>query len=216
LLLVDDHVLFRQSLARLLASEPDFEVVAECIAIDEALDALERTAVDIVLLDFDLGNDRGDRFITASRRLKPVPKVLLVTAGMTSAEYATSLRLGASGIFLKHASPGALVQAIRLVASGAMWVDQSVVQQLAAQTGREGAPQTRPQLTDREHRVLQGVFEGLANKEIGVRLGISESAVKSTLQQLFRKTQVRTRSQLVRVALEGSFATPGKEKPDSR
>ena len=64
LLLVDDHVLFRQSVARLLASEPDFEVVAECIAIDEALDILERAAVDIVLLDFDLGNDRGDRFFT--------------------------------------------------------------------------------------------------------------------------------------------------------
>ena len=87
---------------------------------------------------------------------------------------------------------------------------------VAAQTGAESASRTRPQLTEREQRVLQGVFEGLANKEIGVRLGISESAVKSTLQQLFRKTQVRTRSQLVRVALEGSFAMPGKEKPDSR
>ena len=216
LLLVDDHVLFRQSVARLLASEPDFEVVAECIAIDEALDILERAAVDIVLLDYDLGSDRGDRFIAASRRLKAVPKTLLVTAGMSPAEYAASLRLGASGIFLKHASPGALVQAIRLVASGAMWVDQSVLQQLAAQTGAESAPHTRPQLTEREQRVLQGVFEGLANKEIGVRLGISESAVKSTLQQLFRKTQVRTRSQLVRVALEGSFTVQGRDKPDGR
>jgi len=77
------------------------------------------------------------------------------------------------------------------------------------QGDQEAAPE-RPPLTEREQQVLQGVFEGLANKEIGVRLGVSESAVKSTLQQLFRKTRVRTRSQLVRVALEGSFATPRK------
>jgi DNA-binding NarL/FixJ family response regulator len=118
LLLVDDHVLFRQSLARLLACEPDFEVVAECVTIDDALGILERTAVDIVLLDFDLGSDRGDRFIAASRQLRPEARVLLVTAGMTVAQSATVLRLGASGIFLKQASPGALVQAIQLVARG--------------------------------------------------------------------------------------------------
>ena len=68
----------------------------------------------------------------------------------------------------------------------------------------------RSRLTEREEQVLQGVFEGLANKEIGARLRVSESAVKATLQQLFRKTNVRTRSQLVRIALEGSFATTPK------
>ena len=65
-------------------------------------------------------------------------------------------------------------------------------------------------LTDRERQVLQGVFEGLANKEIAARLGITEGAVKSGLQQLFQKTHVRTRSQLVRMALEGSLGIAGK------
>jgi DNA-binding NarL/FixJ family response regulator len=88
-----------------------------------------------------------------------------------------------------------------------MWVDPHIIQLMAEKVEERGAASERTRLTEREEQVLQGVFEGLANKEIGVRLGISESAVKTTLQQLFRKTNVRTRSQLVRIALEGSFAT---------
>jgi DNA-binding CsgD family transcriptional regulator len=68
-------------------------------------------------------------------------------------------------------------------------------------------------LTEREQRVLQSVFEGLGNKEIGARIGVSESAVKTTLQQLFHKTGVRTRSQLVRIALERSLAIMPLRRP---
>jgi DNA-binding NarL/FixJ family response regulator len=207
LLLVDDHILFRQSLVRLLASEPDFQVVADGGTAREALEVLQRGPIDVVLLDFDLGPDQGSRFIAESRRAGHTPKILMVTAGMTATESSAALRLGASGIFLKHGSPGALAQAIRLVAGGAMWVDPHIIQLMAEKVEEPGASGERALLTEREQHVLQGVFEGLANKEIGVRLGISESAVKATLQQLFRKTNVRTRSQLVRIALEGSFAT---------
>jgi DNA-binding NarL/FixJ family response regulator len=210
LLLVDDHVLFRQSLRRLLASEPDFEVVADCGTGREALDVLQRGTVDVVLLDFDLGHDHGNRFIAEGRHAGLTPKILMVTAGMSAIESSTALRLGASGIFLKRGSPGALAQAIRLVEGGAMWVDPDIIQLMAETVQEPGAPSERTRLTEREQTVLQGVFEGLANKEIGVRLGISESAVKATLQQLFRKTNVRTRSQLVRIALEGSFTTTRK------
>jgi DNA-binding NarL/FixJ family response regulator len=206
LLLVDDHVLFRQSLARLLTSEPGFDVAAECVTVDEALEVLRATKIDVVLLDFYLDREQGDRFISTSLAIRPDTKVLIVTAGMTGPQCGTALRLGASGIFLKRGSPVALLQAIRLVAGGATWVDSAVVQQLAAQATARFMP-ARPSLTDREQRVLQGVFEGLANKEIGVRLGVSESAVKSTVQQLFRKARVRTRSQLVRFALEAGPET---------
>jgi DNA-binding NarL/FixJ family response regulator len=210
LLLVDDHVLFRQSLHRLLASEPDFEVVADCGTAREALDVLQQGTVDVVLLDFDLGHDHGSRFIADSRGAGHTLKILMVTAGMSAIESSTALRLGASGIFLKHGSPGALAQAIRLVAGGAMWVDPHIIQLMAETVEERGAPSERTSLTEREQQVLQGVFEGLANKEIGVHLGISESAVKGALQQLFRKTNVRTRSQLVRIALDGWFATTRK------
>ena len=205
LLLVDDHVLFRQSLRRLLASETEFEVVDDCGTTNDAIEILRTRPVDVVLLDFDLGQDYGNRFISAARYAGHTPKILMVTAGMTATESAAALQLGAAGIFLKHASPAELAEAIRAVASGATWVPQSIIRLINASTEVESSPHEKPHLTEREEQVLQGVFEGLANKEIGVRLNVSESAIKSTLQQLFRKTHVRTRSQLVRIALEGGI-----------
>jgi len=77
---------------------------------------------------------------------------------------------------------------------------------LVEATKRQEAPDSRRPFTERENQVLQGVFEGFSNKEIGARLDISESSVKAALQQLFHKTGVRTRSQLVRIALEEGFA----------
>jgi len=207
LLLLDDHVLFRESLSRLLASEPDFEMAGHCGTASEALELLRQTHVDVLLLDFDLGDDLASHFSGAARAAGFEGKILIVTAGMTAAESSAALTGGASGIFLKHSSPGLLAQAIRMVASGQMWVDPKIVKMLA-----EGVPQREDRslqslLTTRERQVLQALFEGLTNKEIAAQLGVSESAVKATLQQLFQKTRVRTRSQLVRIALESSLMT---------
>jgi DNA-binding NarL/FixJ family response regulator len=137
----------------------------------------------------------------------------MVTAGMTADESSTALKLGASGIFLKHNSPSMLTRAIRLVASGATWVDQRAMQLMAELADQPAVTNCRELLTEREQRVLQGVFEGLGNKEIGARIGVPESAVKTTLQQLFHKTGVRTRSQLVRIALERSLAMMPVRRP---
>jgi DNA-binding NarL/FixJ family response regulator len=207
LLLLDDHVLFRESLSRLLASEPDFEMAGHCGTTAEALAMLPRQRVDVVLLDFDLGEDHGAEFIARARQAGFTGKILMVTAGMNAAESSAALRTGASGIFLKHNSPGSLAQAIRLVAGGEMWVDQRVIQMLADGVPRRQEPSLRKLLTEREQEVLRGLFEGLTNKEIAAQLSVSESAVKATLQQLFQKTRVRTRSQLVRIALESSLVT---------
>jgi DNA-binding NarL/FixJ family response regulator len=97
------------------------------------------------------------------------------------------------------------------VAAGELWLDPKIVHLMADEVD-QGPEETGSTLvlTERERQVLQGVFEGLANKEIAARLSITEGAVKSGLQQLFQKTHVRTRSQLVRMALEGSLGVPGK------
>ncbi len=204
LLLVDDHPLFREGLARLLASESDFEVVAQCGTAVDALDVLKHTEIDIVLLDFDLGEEQGTRFITSACQSGNAGKILMVTAGMSAEESSAALKLGASGIVLKHTSPSGLAEAIRIVARGDMWLDQKVIRQMADSVqGNKQAPP--PTLTHREEQVLQGVFEGLINKEIAARIGVSEDSVKATLKQLFLKTGARTRSQLVRIALEGSI-----------
>jgi DNA-binding NarL/FixJ family response regulator len=205
LLLVDDHILFRDGLSRLLALEPDLEVVGGCGTVAEALDIVGREPVDIVLLDYDLGEDHGSHFLPTARRAGFAGKVLMVTAGMTAKESSTALHLGASGIFLKHNSPGTLAKAVRLIMGGEIWVDPKVIQLMADRVDQREEETVSPLLTQREQQVLRGIFEGLTNKEIGARLGVSDGAVKATLQQLFQKTGVRTRSQLVRIALEGSL-----------
>lgn len=207
LLLLDDHILFREGLSRLLASEPDFEMSGHCGTPAEALAVLRRSSIDIVLLDFDLGEDHGSHFISSARDAGYTGKFLMITAGMTATESSIALQLGASGIFLKHNSPVTLARAIRLVATGEMWVDQRVIQLMADGVHQREEQGIRKMLTDREQQVLRCIFEGLTNKEIATQIGVSEGAVKATLQQLFQKTRVRTRSQLVRIALEASLAT---------
>jgi len=199
--LLDDHTLFRESLSRLLDAEPDFEMVADCPTVEQAIEILRGRAVDLVLLDYDLGPQRAPDFLHRARVLGLAPRVLMVTAGITPSESVQILNDGASGIFLKHSSPALLAEAIRKVHGGETWVDQRCLREIVQVASQ---PEGRPSkdFTERERAVLRGVFEGLSNKEIGARLEISESSVKAALQQLFHKTGVRTRSQLVRIALE--------------
>ena len=200
ILLLDDHALFRESLGRLLAAEVDLDLVGQCDSIEEALRILTQNAVDIVLLDFDLGERDGGDFILAAAEVGFTGKILLVTAGLDDHEAADLIRRGISGIFMKHSSPSLLVRAIRDVVAGKVWFDQLLLQKALAPPVLPDSRAAR--FTDRERQVLHYVFEGLANKEIADELAVSESSVKSTLQQLFNKTGVRTRAQLVRVALE--------------
>ena len=200
-LLVDDHALFREGVARFLAAEPDLEMAAHCGSVDEALAVLGNTPVDVVLLDFDLGPEKGTRFLVSAGGRGFSGKTLVVTAGVSDTEVTELLRLGVAGIFLKHNSPAMLTKAIRKVMEGEAWLDQRYLRVLV-DNGAEKAHPQEPRLTERERDVLRAVLEGLANKEIAARLNVSESSVKATLQQLFSKTGVRTRGQLVRVALE--------------
>jgi DNA-binding NarL/FixJ family response regulator len=212
LLLVDDHVLFREGLSRLLASEPDFELAGSCGTAAEALAVLKNGPVDIVLLDFDLGEEHASQLISSARRQGFEGKILMVTAGMNANESSIAIQLGASGIFLKQNSPATLSRAIRMVVGGEAWVDEKVMRLLAAAVDESEDQTSARVLTSREQQVLQGVFEGLTNKEIAAQLSVTESAIKATLQQLFQKTRVRTRSQLVRIALEHSLGTFGKSQ----
>lgn len=202
ILLIDDHSLFREGVVRLLNAEPDFEVVHHCATSDEGLETLRTAAIDVVLLDIDLGKERGSRFLVGARQLRFPGKVLVVTAGVSEAEGAELLRLGINGIFLKHRSPELLSQGIRAVMEGKTWLDEEVVPEGDEAAELWSPAEERVRLTERERVVLKGVFEGLSNKEIALRIHVSESSVKMTLQQLFEKTGVRTRSQLTRVALE--------------
>jgi len=202
LLLVDDHALFREGLARLLSSEPDFELAVPCSSAEEALRVLGSTQIDVILLDYDLGNETAGRFLSLATQRGFQGRVLVVTAGLGDSEVMGLLRLGVTGIFLKHNPPSLLAKAIRKVMEGEVWFDQRYLKVLLQESRTAEQEGRGRKLSERETEVLRYVFQGLANKEIAVRLKVSESSVKATLQQLFFKTGVRTRSQLVRVALE--------------
>ena len=201
-LIVDDHTLFRESVARLLQTERDLEV-RHCGSVRECLDVIAQWPPNIVLLDFDLGNEKGSSFLVKAQASGFQGKTLVLTAGVTELEAADLIRRGISGIVLKHSSSAELATSIREVMTGKVWFEQAYLKKVMEQAAApESAAPVAKTFSERERQVLSLVFEGLANKEIADRLSLSESSVKGSLQQLFEKTGVRTRSQLVRVALE--------------
>jgi DNA-binding NarL/FixJ family response regulator len=196
-LLIDDHALFRESVAGVLAADAQL-AVEHCASIAAALPLLAQRPFDLVLLDHDLGSERASQFLPAARQGGFAGRVLVVTAWVSSTEARRLLQQGVAGIFLKHAPLEELDAAIRTVMAGGSWIDNSL-------RGREESPRGEshaPQFNDRQRKVLRFVLEGLSNKEIAWQLQISESYVKAILQSLFQKTGVRTRGQLVRVAFE--------------
>ena len=200
---MDDHSLFRDSLSRLLQAEPDFRIVGTCASTSEALAIADREQPDVVLLDYDLGEEQGLQFLDSIRKRAFQGRVLMVTAGMSDAATLRALEGGCAGIFLKHSQPAQLVEAIHRITGGEPWLDPRAMHSvIAGATGKSEEQRTAQALNARERAVLKGVFEGLTNKEIGAQLQISEGSVKAVMQQLFDKTGVRTRSQLVRIALE--------------
>jgi DNA-binding NarL/FixJ family response regulator len=184
---------------------------SECGTSAEALGVIKASAVDVVLLDFDVGTEHGNDFISVARQAGYQGRFLIVAGSADVRNAAIALKLGASGVFLKSEPPDRLVQAIKLVADGGIWVDQTIIQRLADQLvdwyARPDAQGPRGPLDERERNVLLGILSGLTNRKIGDNMGLSESSVKNIVQRLFGKGHVKTRAQLVRVALEGSLGS---------
>jgi two-component system, NarL family, nitrate/nitrite response regulator NarL len=198
LYLIDDHALFREGLYRLLSGHAGWEMVGHSGKVDEAIAQLREIQVDVLILDYDLGEQTAVHVMERLKETAFAGKVLLVTAGLPDRAALQLIRAGISGIFHKQNPPDALERCIREVAQGQVLIEQRYLQSLVTTTETSSLPG----LSERERRILHSLLEGLSNKEIGAELGISESAVKAALQQLFAKTGVRTRSQLVRLALE--------------
>lgn len=212
LLLLDDQALLRTSLAHFLASDPELFVVGDCGTPEEALEMLNASPVHVVLLDFAHAMKDGGAIISSASGKGFSGHFLIVAESAEAKNLAHAIKLGASGIFLKSEGPDRLVLAIKVVAGGGIWLEPHIVRMMADEsTGRLGGS-TRGEgyanlLSDREQKVLLGILNGLTNRKIGESLGLSESSVKTAVQQLFYRTGVRTRGQLVRVAMEGSLGS---------
>jgi two-component system nitrate/nitrite response regulator NarL len=203
ILLIDDHALFRESLVRLLESESDFRAVSHCATIAEARQILSSTPVDVILLDYDLGEEFGTDLLQELRIRQDTVRVLMVTAGMRDSVTLDALSKGVAGVIFKHSGPSQLIDAIKRVAKGETWLDKGIMRSMiAGSSERLELEQSARSLSERQHQVLRSILDGLANKEIAAKLQVSETSIKATIQELFNKAGVRTRSQLVRIAIE--------------
>ena len=198
ILIVDDHALFRDTVAHVLSHEADMEVVGSHDSTEAALQHLANTAPDLVLLDYDLHGRRGTEFVSAARNNGFTGKILMVSAGLPDCELYACFIQGVSGVFLKEQPLTTLLRAIRAVAEGRTWYDQKQLQTVMELSER-GEALT---FTDRERAILRCVVDGLSNKEIAERLRVPETTVKAGVQRLFEKAGTRTRGSLVRIALE--------------
>jgi DNA-binding NarL/FixJ family response regulator len=214
ILLVDDHTLFREGLRRLLDSELSVTVCGDFESAEAALAGLAGgLEFDVALIDYELTvavghTTNGLDLLRQIRGSRPGAKVLFVTAGMNMADLMTALKDLNAGIFLKTEPIAELMLAIQRTAKGERWVSSGAAMSLVEnQQAKVNEDRKRGEnLTDRENLVLRGVLEGLSNKEIGARIDLTESSVKAVLQKLFEKAGVRSRSQLVRYAIEAQIA----------
>lgn len=212
-ILVDDHTLFRESLRRMLVDEPGFRISGDFASADEAMAAVQRgLKFDVALIDYELGGpttltSNGLDLLRRLRQLRPTARALMVTAGMDIRDLHKAVKQLNVGIFLKTEPPAELVLAIQRTAKGERWISSSAALTLLNDEEPHGAAQSSglSRLTPRESQVLRGILEGLGNKEIGARLDLTESAVKAVVQKLFEKIGVRSRSQLVRHAIEAQI-----------
>jgi DNA-binding NarL/FixJ family response regulator len=205
ILLVDDHLLFRKGLARLLDAQPDFEVVGEA---KDGLEAIEQARLlhpDLVLMDINMPNCDG---LEATRRIKAKMKdirVVMLTVSDDEGDLATAVRYGADGYLLKDLRPETLFQQLRGLISGEAPISRTMAGKLFRQLARQSRPTVQPAaravLSARECDVLALVVDGCSNREIAEALGIARNTVKNHLRSILAKLGVKNRVQAAAYAV---------------
>ncbi|MDS1114285.1 response regulator transcription factor [Gordonia westfalica] len=195
-LLVDDQELIRTGLRRILRLRDGFDIVGECADGSEVLAAVTEHRPDIVVMDLRMRNIDGITATTMLRTLREPPPVLVLTTFDDDDLLSGALRAGAAGFILKDSPAEALIWAVRAVVRDGAFLDPAVTERVLngfRRAGREQAS-TAPDLTDRETDVLRLIARGLTNTEIGTTLGISQVTVKSHVNHIFTKLDLRDRA----------------------
>jgi len=212
LLLVDDHAVVRSGLRMLLGSERDVDIVGEASTASEALQAVDQLKPDVILMDIGLPDMSG---IEATREIKKkFPKVAIVALTIHEDEeyFFKMLEAGASGYVPKRAAPDELLTAIRAAAIGQVYLYPSLAKLLVRdylnqEHPSEGKPATDG-LTDREQQILTNLAEGNSNDEIAKALVISPKTVERHRENIMRKLNLHSRSELVRYAIRKGIIQP--------
>jgi len=191
-LIVDDHAVVRRGLAQLLATTDDLSLAGEAADGEIAVGMAAELRPDVVLMDLSMPNLDGVRTIARILAAQPELHILVLTSFSEHNQILDALQAGAEGYLLKHAEPETILAGIRDVVSGGAALDPKAARALL--TGRR-APRPGPALSDREREVLDLVGEGLPNKSIARRLGITERTVKAHLTSIYQQLGVTDRTQ---------------------
>ena len=193
-LIVDDHPLYRDALARLVESLPDLEVAGLAGNGAEALNKVEAGGIDVVLMDLNLPSLSGLDATGSIAALPEPPAVLVVTMVDDDDTVVAAMRAGARGYVLKGASSEEVAAAIRTVIAGGAVFGAGVAARLLAQS-RAPEPGDGAELTAREREVLGLLAQGSTNKQIALALGLSLKTVQNYVSNILGKLQVADRTQ---------------------
>lgn len=219
-LLVDDQPLLRAGFAMVIDSQPDMSVVTQASDGLEALTALMRHSVDVVLMDIRMPNLDGieatSRILSGEMPLCSTPKIIVLTTFDTDEYAVQALRVGAAGFLLKDVEPEVLLDSIRNVTCGGAVIAPTTTRRLldsavfavAESHTSPGAARILNTLTPRERDILVELTTGDPNVEIAQRLQLSEATVKTHVSRIFTKLDVRDRVQAVVFAYESGFVSP--------
>jgi DNA-binding NarL/FixJ family response regulator len=214
ILLVDDHVLFRKGMARLIDSQPDFEVVAEAEDGHQAVQYARRFKPDLILMDIHMPQCDGHEATRLIINEWPEAQIVMLTVSDDDRDLFTAIRNGALGYLVKKIEPEELFARLRGVAQGEAPVSRMMASRILREFARIGTesppPDSTRSLTPRERQVLQLVSKGLTNKEIGAQLHIAENTVKNHLRNILEKLHLQNRAQAAAYAVREGLVDDGR------
>jgi two-component system, NarL family, nitrate/nitrite response regulator NarL len=205
ILLVDDHVLFRKGISRLIDSQPDLEVIAEAEDGYQAIKYAQRFKPDLILMDIHMPDCDGQEATRAIVEEWPEAQIIMLTVSDDDQDLFTAIRNGAIGYLVKKIEPEDLFARLRGVTQGEAPITRVMASRILrefARVGTEGpSPDSTRSLTPREREVLQLVTKGMTNKEIGAQLHIAENTVKNHLRNILEKLHLQNRAQAAAYAV---------------
>ncbi|MEH1934229.1 MAG: response regulator transcription factor [Nostoc sp.] len=199
-LVVDDHPVVRQGLIGMLEEAPDIVIVGQGRNGHEAIAVFQQQQPDVTLMDLRMPDMGGVQAITVICNEFPNARIIVLTTYDTDEEIYRGLRAGAKGYLLKDSEPEELLTAIRTVTRGQQYIPLNVAAKLVQRM-------TAPELSARELEVLQLVGQGMSNQEISTALNISESTVKTHINRILSKLDVKDRTQAAIIALKRGIAS---------
>jgi DNA-binding NarL/FixJ family response regulator len=205
ILLADDHPVVRRGLLQFFDDVDDFDVVAECNDGEAALDAARRLAPDVVIVDLRMPILSGMDVLRRLRGDARMPAVILLAGNISDDEVVEAMRLGAKGVVLKEMAPTLLVQCIRKVAAGGVWLEKEAIGRALEKLFQRDDSRARAALTPREIEIVRMVAQGMGNREVGERLFISGGTVKTHLHAIYEKLGLKGRVQLSTYARENGL-----------